>query len=64
MPNLENLSVRGDVKEPVENRSENFDDGIPKLPDLGWVDVDPMNRLYKAESAVSDASKQDLMSDL
>ena len=86
MPKLENLSVKGDVKEqnfgirgqglnydPViplcfENQREDFDDGIPKLPDLGWVsdqgDVDPMNRLYKAESAVSDLSKQDLMSDL
>ena len=82
MPNLENLSVKEQnfdmhghgsnyepmVPMPLENRREDFDDGIPKLPDLGWVsdqgDVDPMNRLYKAESAVSDASKQDLMSDL
>ena len=52
----------------LNKKQDDFDDGIPKLPDLGWVsdqgDVDPMNRLYKAESAVSDASKQDLMSDL
>ena len=56
------------VPQPAGVGQDEFDDGIPKLPDLGWVsdqgEVDPMIRLYNAESAVSEASKQDLMSDL
>ena len=47
---------------------DGFDDGIPRLPDIGWIcdqgEVDPMERLSKVESAVFDASQQDLMSDL
>ena len=50
------------------DQQDGFDDGIPKLPDLGWAsdqgEIDPMGRLSKAESAVFDASQQDLMSDL
>lgn len=88
LPNLQDLSVRDDVKEqnidkfdtqqqaskyqPIVPQplggSQELDDGIPKLPDLGWVsdqgEVDPLCRLYKAESNASDASKRDLMSDL
>ena len=64
------LKCQSVVPQPREEENVNlhFDDGIPKLPDLSWVsdqgDVDPLCRLYKAESAASDASKQDLMSDL
>ena len=50
------------------NHQDEFDDGIPRLPDLGWTsdhgEVDPLERLSKAESAVFDSSKKDLMSDL
>lgn len=53
---------------PLGDQNDGFDDGIPKLPDLGWAsdqgEIDPMGRLSKAESAVFDASQQDLMSDL
>jgi hypothetical protein len=55
------------VPQPMGGRQE-FDDGIPKLPDLGWVsdqgEVDSLCRLNTAESNASDASKRDLMSDL
>ena len=84
LPNLIGLSILDDVKvENTEaahpnakdsactkssNHQDKFDDGIPTLPDLGWIsdhgEVDPLERLSKAESAVIDSSKKDLMSDL
>merc|ERR1712096_206294 len=56
------------LSQPLGNKRE-FDDGIPTLPDLCWGsddqgEIDPLGRLTKAESAVADASKQDLMSNL
>ena len=84
LPNLIGLSILDDVKvkntedlhpnandsncPKASNHQEEFDDGIPTLPDLGWIsdhgEVDPLERLSKAESAVFDSSKKDLMSDL
>ena len=84
LPNLIGLSILDDVKventEAVNpkdkvsngskgsNRQDDLDNGIPTLPDLGWIsdhgEVDPLERLSKAESAVFDSSKKDLMSDL
>ena len=84
LPNLIGLSILDEVKventEAVHpnakdsdcpkssNHQDEFDDGIPRLPDLGWTsdhgEVDPLERLSKAESAVFDSSKKDLMSDL
>ena len=56
------------VEVTSSDQNDGFDDRIPKLPDLGWAsdqgEIDPMGRLSKAESAVFDASQQDLMSDL
>ena len=84
LPNLIGLSILDDVKventkashpnakdsacPKLSNHQNEFDDGIPTLPDLGWIsdhgEVDPLERLSKAESAVIDSSKKDLMSDL
>ena len=74
LPDLTHLSIahNGKVPDAIQGASQNFqgafDDGIPMLPDLGCFSdhgsIDPLGRLYKAESAVSESSNHDLMSDL
>ena len=54
------------VPQPSDNKS--VPPGIPRLPDLCWGsdqgELDPLSRLHKVESGVSDTSKQDLMASL
>ena len=54
------------VPQPSDDKA--IPPGIPRLPDLCWGsdqgELDPLSRLHKVESGVSDTSKQDLMASL